>query len=181
MATIICLKTLIDQNLDLGPHFWGYGPPKMVRKWTSLFATLQASNFQGLLLYDVEHHWYRNYLVFWVIMGLLNRVPKISNSCEKLVWLILAVALLRSLIDSSFYFFTIYWYTCIMINFQYSFVTSCMYCNFFGWTFTFIYYIWFFVSLITLCICFEVCVHHLGLDWSWTWNWPLKTWEVLDP
>ena len=50
------LLKLIDQNLDLGPHFGGYGPPKMVRKWTSLFAALEASNFQALPLYDVEHH-----------------------------------------------------------------------------------------------------------------------------
>ena len=56
MTTILCLKSLIDQNLDLGPHFGGYGPPKMVWKWTSLLAALEDSNFQGLLLYDVEHH-----------------------------------------------------------------------------------------------------------------------------
>ena len=47
---------LMDQNIALGPHYGAMGAPKMVQKSTSLFIVLEASNFQGLLFYDVESH-----------------------------------------------------------------------------------------------------------------------------
>ena len=82
MATILSYQSLIDQNLDLGAHFGGYGPPQNGPKMNFFVCSFRSFKFSGPTIIQRRILLVLAFFSYAAILWLLRRTHK-SNLCEK--------------------------------------------------------------------------------------------------